>query len=41
VEIEESTGATIGALAEAAGYVDVVVHPDLAGRPRIVAARRP
>jgi release factor glutamine methyltransferase len=41
VEIEASTGATIGALAEAAGYVDVAVHPDLAGRPRIVSARRP
>jgi release factor glutamine methyltransferase len=41
VEIEESTGAIITGLAEAAGYHRVEVHPDLAGRPRIVSAQRP
>jgi release factor glutamine methyltransferase len=41
VEIEESTGPEITALAVGAGYVDVSVRPDLAGRPRVVAARRP
>jgi release factor glutamine methyltransferase len=41
VEIEESTGEAIVALAAAAGYVDARVHPDLAGRPRVVSARRP
>jgi len=41
VEIEESTGPIVRGLAEDAGYHRVEVHPDLAGRPRIVAARRP
>ena len=41
VEIEESTGSRIRALAEDAGYHGVEVHADLAGRPRIVSARRP
>ncbi|MGE5227026.1 MAG: peptide chain release factor N(5)-glutamine methyltransferase [Planctomycetaceae bacterium] len=41
VEIEESTGSAIAALAAEAGWVDVAVHPDLAGRDRVVTARRP
>jgi release factor glutamine methyltransferase len=41
VEIEESTGETIVGLARDAGYVDATVHLDLAGRPRVVSARRP
>ena len=40
VEIEESTGDVIGGLAVDAGLETVSVHPDLAGRPRVVAARR-
>ncbi|MGZ4150006.1 MAG: peptide chain release factor N(5)-glutamine methyltransferase, partial [Actinomycetota bacterium] len=36
VEIEESAAATITALASAAGWVDIVVRPDLAGRDRVV-----
>ena len=41
VEIEESTAATIASIARRAGFVDVVVRPDLTGRDRVVAARRP
>jgi release factor glutamine methyltransferase len=41
VEIEESTGEEIRGLATEAGYVDVTERLDLAGRPRVVAARRP
>jgi release factor glutamine methyltransferase len=41
VEIEESTGPAIGGLATDAGFDRVQVHADLAGRPRIVSARRP
>jgi release factor glutamine methyltransferase len=41
VEIEESTGDVIGGLAVDAGFDTVSVHPDLAGRPRVMAARRP
>jgi hypothetical protein len=29
------------ALARGQGYVDVEVHPDLAGRDRVLVARRP
>ena len=41
VEIEESTAATIVALARAAGFSEIAVREDLAGRDRVVAARRP
>jgi release factor glutamine methyltransferase len=41
VEIEESTGSAIRALATEAGYDGVEVHADLTGRERIVSARRP
>jgi release factor glutamine methyltransferase len=41
VEIEESTGNEIEALAREAGYDRVSVHTDLGGRPRVAAARRP
>jgi release factor glutamine methyltransferase len=41
VEIEESTGEEVRGLAAAAGYAEVSETPDLAGRPRVVAARRP
>jgi len=41
VEIEESTAAVVSALAEAAGFVDVVIRQDLNGRDRVVGARRP
>jgi release factor glutamine methyltransferase len=41
VEIEESTAATIGALAGDAGLEEVTVRKDLNGRYRVVAARRP
>ncbi len=41
VEIEESTAAAISALVTAAGWVDVAVRADLAGRDRVVTARRP
>jgi release factor glutamine methyltransferase len=41
VEIEESTAKTVSALAAAAGFVDPEVRQDLAGRDRVVAARRP
>jgi release factor glutamine methyltransferase len=41
LEIEESTGATVAGLLEAAGAVEVRVHPDLVGRDRVVVGRRP
>jgi release factor glutamine methyltransferase len=41
VEIEESTGPVVRGLAQRAGYERAEVHADLAGRDRIVAARRP
>ena len=41
VEIEESTADEVEALARETGYDRVSVHTDLAGRPRVVAARRP
>jgi release factor glutamine methyltransferase len=41
VEIEESTASAIAALAVAAGWVQVTVRRDLAGRDRVVSARRP
>ena len=39
VEIEETTSASIVASARAAGFVDVRVHRDLAGRDRVVSGR--
>ena len=41
VEIHEDAAAEVSGLASAAGFVDVEVHPDLAGRDRVVGARRP
>jgi release factor glutamine methyltransferase len=41
VEIEESTADVVTALARDAGLVDPSVRPDLSGRDRVVAARRP
>lgn len=41
VEIGESQGARVRAVAEHAGFVSVEVEPDLADRDRIVTARRP
>ncbi|HEX6843879.1 MAG TPA: peptide chain release factor N(5)-glutamine methyltransferase [Actinomycetota bacterium] len=41
VEIEESTGSAVAALAADAGFADVRVRPDLNGRDRVVTARRP
>lgn len=40
LEIGEEHGAPVAALARAAGFTEVAVHPDLAGRPRAVVARR-
>jgi len=41
VEIAESRGAAVSAAAVEAGLDAVRVHPDLAGRDRVVVARRP
>ena len=41
VEIEDDAGAAVAAAASAAGFEDVEVHPDLAGRDRVVSGRRP
>jgi release factor glutamine methyltransferase len=41
VEIEESTAAAVVGAAREAGFVGVAVRPDLAGRDRVVTARRP
>jgi release factor glutamine methyltransferase len=41
VEIGETQGSAVVAAASAAGFVSVEVHPDLAGRDRIVVARVP
>jgi release factor glutamine methyltransferase len=40
VEIEETTGASVTEIARRAGFGDVRVHPDLAGRDRVVSGRR-
>jgi release factor glutamine methyltransferase len=40
LEIGEEQGDAVADLARAAGFTDVAVHPDLAGRPRAVVARR-
>lgn len=41
VEIEDGAGSAVAAAASAAGFEDVEVHPDLAGRDRVVSGRRP
>lgn len=41
VEIHEGAGSEISRLAGAVGFVDVEIRPDLAGRDRVVRARRP
>ncbi len=41
LEIGETQGGAVIALAETAGLVDVAVRPDLAGRDRALLARRP
>lgn len=41
VEIGETQGDAVRSLAEAAGFDDVEVHPDLAGRDRALVARWP
>jgi release factor glutamine methyltransferase len=40
VEIEESAADAVSSAAKEAGYVDLVVRQDLAGRDRVVGARR-
>ena len=39
VEIGETQGAAVRTLAEAAGFEDIEIRPDLAGRPRALIAR--
>ena len=41
VEIGETQGSAVAAAAAAAAFVTIEVHPDLAGRDRIVVARMP
>jgi release factor glutamine methyltransferase len=41
VEIGDTHGSRAGAAATAAGFVDVAVRPDLAGRDRVLVGRRP
>jgi release factor glutamine methyltransferase len=41
VEIEESTAAAVVDDAKGVGFVELAVHPDLAGRDRVVSGRRP
>lgn len=41
VEIGETQGAEIEAMFRASGFGEVAVHPDLAGRDRVVVARSP
>ncbi len=41
VEIGETQGAAAGGLADRAGLVDVAIHPDLAGRDRVLVAHQP
>jgi release factor glutamine methyltransferase len=41
VEIGPTQAAAVTALFEAAGLADILTHPDLDGRDRVVAARRP
>jgi release factor glutamine methyltransferase len=41
VEIHEDAAAVVTGLARAAGFVDVRITPDLTGRDRVIAARKP
>ena len=41
VEIHEAAARDVGEIAGAAGFVEVEVHRDLAGRDRVIGARRP
>lgn len=41
LEIGETQGSAVAELAQAAGLVDVMIRPDLAGRDRALVARRP
>jgi release factor glutamine methyltransferase len=41
LEIGADQGSAVGLLFEAAGFIDVVVRPDLAGHDRIAVGRRP
>ena len=41
VEIDDEAGAEVRTAAEAAGFADVGIHPDLNGRDRVVSGRRP
>ena len=41
VEIHEDAARDVGGIAEAAGFLEVEVHRDLAGRDRVISARRP
>ncbi len=41
MEIGDDQGAAVAALLAAGGFVEIAVHPDLAGKDRIAAARRP
>jgi hypothetical protein len=41
LELAPWQAAELADRARAAGYVDVAVHPDLAGRDRALVARRP
>ncbi|WP_068028975.1 peptide chain release factor N(5)-glutamine methyltransferase [Nocardia mexicana] len=40
VEHDDSNGSQVAALFQRTGFIAVVEHPDLAGKPRFVAARR-
>jgi release factor glutamine methyltransferase len=41
LELAPHQARSLRATAEAAGYADVAVHRDLAGRDRVLVARRP
>jgi release factor glutamine methyltransferase len=41
VEIDDEAGRQVSGIVTRAGFADAAVHPDLAGRDRVVAARRP
>jgi release factor glutamine methyltransferase len=41
LEIDDEAADAVSGLARRSGFADVVVHEDLAGRPRVVAGRRP
>ena len=41
IEIGETQGDAVRSLATAAGFTAAEVHPDLAGRPRVLVAQRP